>query len=50
MFRSARHRSPITPRWVRGLLAGAFLAFVAISNVGCTWRSTTYAATSRRCT
>ncbi len=32
MFRSARHRSPITPRWVRGLLAGAFLAFVAISN------------------
>ena len=27
MFRSARHRSPITPRWVRGLLAGAFLAF-----------------------
>ena len=35
MFRSARHRSPITPRWVRGLLAGAFLAFVAINNVGC---------------
>ena len=35
MFRSARHRSPITPRWVRGLLAGAFLAFVATNNVGC---------------
>ncbi len=35
MFRSARHRSPITPRWVRGLLAGAFLAFVATSNLGC---------------
>ena len=35
MFRSARHRSPITPRWVRGLLAGAFSAFVTTSNVGC---------------
>ncbi len=36
MFRSARHRSLLTPRWVRGLLAGAFLTFIAFSNVGCT--------------
>ncbi len=36
MFRSARHRSPLTPRWVRGLLAGAFLSFIAFSNAGCT--------------
>ncbi len=35
MFRSARHRSPIAPRWVRGLLAGALLGFVGINNVGC---------------
>ena len=24
MFQSARHRSPMTPRWVRGLMTGAF--------------------------
>jgi hypothetical protein len=35
MFRSARHRSPINPRWVRGLLAGALLAFVSTNNLGC---------------
>ena len=34
-FRSARHRSPIAPRWVRGLLAGALLGFVSISSGGC---------------
>ena len=28
MIQSARHRGPMTPRWVRGLLTGAFLAFV----------------------
>jgi len=42
MFRSARHRSPITPRWVRGLLAGAFLAFLAFSNAGCTLGALSY--------
>jgi len=35
MFRSARHRSPMTPRWVRGLIAGASLAVIATSNIGC---------------
>lgn len=35
MFRSARHRSPMTPRWVRGLIASAFLAVIATTNVGC---------------
>ena len=35
MFRSARHRSPMTPRWVRGLIAGASLAMIATSTVGC---------------
>ena len=49
MFRSARHRSPITPRWVRGLLAGAFSALVSINNVGC-GLVVCRTATSRRCT
>ena len=31
MTRSARHRGPMTPRWVRGLLSGAFLAVVSTS-------------------
>ncbi len=35
MFQSARHRSPMTPRWVRGLFAGAFLACLASSTTGC---------------
>ena len=35
MFRSARHRSPMTPRWVRGLIAGASLVVIATSHVGC---------------
>ena len=35
MFRSARHRSPMTPRWVRGLIAGASLAVIATTHVGC---------------
>ncbi|HZW34440.1 MAG TPA: hypothetical protein VFF52_27195, partial [Isosphaeraceae bacterium] len=35
MFQSARHRSPMTPRWVRGLIAGASLAVIATSHVGC---------------
>ena len=42
MFRSARHRSPIAPRWVRGLLAGAFLAFVALNSAGCTLGAISY--------
>ena len=44
MFRSARHRSPIAPRWVRGLLAVAFLAFVALNSVGCTLGAISYVA------
>ena len=35
MTRSARHRGPITPRWVRGLLTGALLAVVSTSGTGC---------------
>ena len=35
MFQSARPRSPMTPRWVRGLIAGASLAVIATSHVGC---------------
>jgi hypothetical protein len=35
MTRSARHRGPITPRWVRGLLTGALLAIVSTSGTGC---------------
>ena len=35
MSRSARHQGPLTPRWVRGLLTGAFMAFFATSFVGC---------------
>ncbi len=35
MNRSARHRGPLTPRWVRGLMAGALLAFVSTGSVGC---------------
>jgi hypothetical protein len=42
MFRSARHRSPIAPRWVRGLLAVAFLAFVALNSAGCTLGAISY--------
>jgi hypothetical protein len=44
MFRSARHRSPIAPRWVRGLLAGASLALIATSNLGCTIGALDYVA------
>ena len=44
MFRSARHRSPIAPRWVRGLLAVAFLAFVALNSAGCTLGAISYVA------
>ena len=49
MTRSARHRGPMTPRWVRGLLTGALLAFVSTSYVGLRPRRTS-SATSRRCT
>ena len=35
MFRSARHRSAMTLRWVRGLIAGASLAVIATTHVGC---------------
>lgn len=35
MFQSARHRSPMTPRWVRGLMAGAFLAVISTTHLGC---------------
>ena len=35
MTQSARHRGPNTPRWVRGLLTGALLAFFSTSFVGC---------------
>jgi hypothetical protein len=35
MNRSTRHRGPLTPRWVRGLLTGAILAFTATGSVGC---------------
>ena len=35
MFRSARHRSPMTPRWVRGLIAGGCLAMIATTQSGC---------------
>jgi hypothetical protein len=35
MSRSARHQGPITPRWVRGLLTGALLAFFSTNFVGC---------------
>ena len=31
MTRSARHRGPLTPRWVRGLLTGALMAFFSTS-------------------
>ena len=35
MSRSARHQGPLTPRWVRGLLTGALMAFFSTSFVGC---------------
>ncbi len=35
MIRSARHRSAKTLRWVRGLIAGASLAVIATTHVGC---------------
>ena len=35
MTRSARQRGPLTPRWVRGLLAGGLLAFCSTGMVGC---------------
>lgn len=35
MTRSARSRGPLTPRWVRGLLAGGLFAFVATGTTGC---------------
>ena len=35
MTRSARHPGPITPRWVRGLLTGAFLAAFSTGMTGC---------------
>ncbi len=35
MTRSARHRGPLTPRWVRGLLAGAMLTILSTSIGGC---------------
>jgi hypothetical protein len=35
MTRSARHRGPLTPRWVRGLMMGALLATVSTGAAGC---------------
>src|SRR5271157_4411752 len=35
MFQSARHRTPKTPRWVRGLITGAFLAVISATHLGC---------------
>jgi hypothetical protein len=35
MTRSARHRGPITPRWVRGLITGTLLVVVSTSFAGC---------------
>ena len=35
MSRSARHQGPIAPRWVRGLLTGALMAFFSTNFVGC---------------
>ena len=35
MTRSARSRGPLTPRWVRGLLAGALMALVSTGTTGC---------------
>jgi hypothetical protein len=35
MFQSARHWSPKTPRWIRGLMAGAFLAVISTTHLGC---------------
>ncbi|MBV8268478.1 MAG: hypothetical protein JO252_19285 [Planctomycetaceae bacterium] len=42
MTRSARHRGPITPRWVRSLLTSALLALVATGNSGCTLGALSY--------
>lgn len=35
MFQSARRLSPKTPRWARGLLAGAILAVICTTQSGC---------------
>src|SRR4051812_28616374 len=35
MSRTARHRGPLTPRWVRGLLSGVLLASMASGVTGC---------------
>lgn len=35
MSRSARHRGPIAPRWVRSLLTGALLTLLSTSTIGC---------------
>ncbi len=35
MFQSARHRSPKTPRWVRGLITSAFFAVISTTHLGC---------------
>ena len=35
MTRSARQRGPLTPRWVRGLFAGALLAALSTGATGC---------------
>ncbi|MBV8313991.1 MAG: hypothetical protein JOZ53_03565, partial [Planctomycetaceae bacterium] len=42
MTRSARHRGPITPRWVRSLLTGILLALLATGNSGCTLGALSY--------
>ena len=42
MTRSARHRGPLTPRWVRSLLTSALLALVATGNSGCTLGALSY--------
>lgn len=35
MTQSARQKGPIAPRWVRGLLAGGLMAFLATNMTGC---------------
>lgn len=42
MTRSARPRRPLTPRWVRGLMAGAMLAAVSTNFTGCTLGALSY--------
>ena len=42
MTRSARRPGPLTPRWLRGLVAGAVVALVATNFTGCTLGALSY--------